>query len=107
MQSGEEDLLGGCEAGDAAAEMVEVLRTSLETKDLFNDGREVGQRANRRQRWCLGGTRQASCSRQSQRVLDRFERYTGLIELRRQRTVRTAYGAAHARSRAVGFQKLA
>ena len=105
MRSDEGNLLGWCEAGDAVAEVAEVLRTRLEMKDLLYDGREVGQRANRCQRWCIGGTCQATRRSQSQRVLDCFKRYLAFIELHREHSVRAADRAAHARSRAVGFQK--
>src|SRR6266571_4822301 len=87
--------------------MAEVLRTNLETQDLFNDGREVRQRADDSERQRIGGARQAPRGSESQRVLDHFERYAALVQLGREQTVRTADGAGSTRSGTVGFQKLA
>src|SRR5713226_3206659 len=86
--------------------MAEVLRTNLETQDLFNDGREVRQRANDPERQSIGGARQAPRGSESQRVLD-FERHAALVQLGREQTVRRADGAGSTRSGTVGFQKLA
>ena len=107
MRLDEANLLGWCEACDAATQMAEVLRTNRETQDLFDDRREVRQRTNDSKRWSIGGARQAASRGQSQRVLDRFKRNTALVQLGREQTVWTAHGAARARSRTVSFQKLA
>src|SRR5712692_247219 len=78
--------------------MAEVLRTNLETQDLFNDGREVRQRANDPERQSIGGARQAPRGSESQRVLDHFERHAALVQLGREQTVRRADGAGSTRS---------
>src|SRR5450759_3940021 len=59
MRSDGAKLRGWCDLCDAAAEMAEVLRTHLETQDLFDDGREVRQRADDAERRRIGGARQA------------------------------------------------
>jgi hypothetical protein len=86
------------------AQIAEVLRTHIELEDLFDDRREVGQRANDAERRSIGGTRQAPRGGQNQRVLDRLDRHAALVQLGRQQTVRAADGAAGARSRTVGFR---
>src|SRR5712692_4704706 len=105
MRSDGAKLRGWCEPCDAVAQVSEVLRTQLETQDLFNDGREVRQRTNDPERLSIGGARQAPRGGESQRVLDRFERHAALVQLGREQTVRAADGAGSARSRTVGFQK--
>jgi len=59
--------------------MAEVFRANLETQDLFDDRREVRQRADRTQRWSIGGARQTPRGGQSQRVLDSFQRHAALV----------------------------
>ena len=98
-------LRGWWDLRDAVVEMAEVLRTHLETQDLFNDGREVRQRANDAERRRIGGARQAPRGSESQRVLDRLDRHAALAQLGRQQTVRAADDAVSAQSRRVGFQK--
>src|SRR5207244_8627437 len=105
MQSDRTKLSGWCEAYDAIAQMVEVLGTNLKTQNLFNDRREVGQRANDREGRSIGGPRQTPRGGQCQRVLDRIERHAALVQLGREQTVRAAHGAARAISRTVGLQK--
>src|SRR6266851_2511704 len=75
-------------------QIAEVLRTNRKTHDLFNHGREVGQRANDAEGWSIGGACQTPRGGQSKRVLHR-----------REQTVRTTNGAAGARSGAVNFEK--
>src|SRR5438093_13540039 len=104
MQSDRTKLSGWCEAYDAIAQMVEVLGTNLKTQNLFNDRREVGQRANDREGRSIGGARQTPRGGQCQRVLDRIERHAALVELGREQTVPAAPGAARAISRTLGFQ---
>jgi len=105
MRSDGGKLRACCDLCDAVVEMVEVLRTHLETQDLFNDGREVRQRADDAERRRIGGAPQAPRGGKGQRVFDHFERHAALVQLGREQTVLTADGAGSARSRTVGFQK--
>ncbi len=86
-------------------QIAEVLRTNRKTHDLFNHGREVGQRANDAEGWSIGGACQTPRGGQSKRVLHRLERHAALVQLGREQTVRTTNGAAGARSGAVNFEK--
>src|SRR5712692_1187056 len=105
MRSGRTKLRGWCEPCDAIAQIVEVLRTNLETQDLFDDGREVRQRADDPERRSIGGPCHASRGGESQRVLDRFERHAALVQLSGEQTVGTTDSTASAGSRSIGFQK--
>src|SRR5712692_403715 len=105
MRSGRTKLRGWCEPCDAIAQIVEVLRTNLETQDLFDDGREVRQRADDPERRSIGGPGHASRGGESQRVLDRFERHAALVQLSGEQTVGTTDSTASAGSRSIGFQE--
>ena len=70
MRSDGAKLRGWCDLCDAVVQMAEVLGTDLETQDLFNDGREVRQRADDAERRRIGGARQAPRGGKGQRVLD-------------------------------------
>ncbi len=84
--------------------MAEVLRINLATQELFDNGREVCQRADDPERRSVGGPRQAPGDRENQCVLDHLERHAALVQLGREPTVRAADGTASTRSRAVGLQ---
>ena len=79
MRSDGAMLRGWCELSRAFAQMAEVRGTHLEAQDLFDDRREVRQRANDAERRSIGGARQAPRGSESQRVVDRFERHAALV----------------------------
>src|SRR5260370_9229807 len=88
------------------AQITEVLRAHGKTQDLFNHGREVGQRTNGSQRWSIAGACQTPRGSQSKGVRHRLEGHAALVQLGREAAVRPADGAARARSGTGGIEKL-
>jgi len=87
------------------AEVLNVFLADLQLQYFFDHRREVCQRADRSQRRSAGGPYEPPCRGQHEGVLNRFQGHTALVQSARQHSIRTADGAARARSHTVGVQK--
>ena len=87
------------------AEVLKVFLADLQLQYFFDHRREVCQRADRSQRRGAGGPYESPCRSQYEGVLNRFQGHAALVQLGRQQSVRSADGAARARSHTIGVQK--
>jgi hypothetical protein len=99
------DWLSRCETLQLTADVLIVTRIDSGRRHFVDDGQEVGEGPDYRQRCGPIRPDEAADGRESECVLNSDERQSALIKLCRQQTVGAAYGAAGARSRTICFEQ--
>jgi hypothetical protein len=77
--------------------MIEVIVPDIEMQNFLEDRQEVGERADRRERWRICGARQAPGCSENECVLNRVDRHSTLMQLSGEQTIGAADDTACAR----------